>query len=337
MELSRITAAVFIALCCVQFTSANVPGFSCSGEDDGNYMCHVGGKLSVCGCSDGVRCPAGEWFDPYVSDCDWSKDLLSRLIGCLTDNPKDYTPNYDGSFCSGQDDGNYPCDSGDSPKLCACSNGERCKAGQWYDFDDQECTYLTENLISTLTTCIAGGEPPYKPDSRHTTTVQPGDQNYDDCPEGYERLTDGNICYKAILEAMNYDQAYARCRSDDSRAHLAYVENEDQNNFIQDYLLKFRGTSECYISGAEKEIYYTSGQRKDLNNCNDDTFVWRVDQSTTLDLPYGFDYWKAGEPNCYAGLKENCLQFRCENTVDKCYWNDYFCDYNACLLCQIEL
>src|SRR5687768_5360936 len=96
------------------------------------------------------------------------------------------------------------------------------------------------------------------------------------------------------------------------------------------------GISQCYISGANREVYYTSGQRKELNNCALNKFVWRPSDMASISFPR-FSNWKTGEPNCYAGLKENCVQYRCEDREDNCYWNDYYCGYNACALCQIDL
>ena len=48
-------------------------------------------------------------------------------------------------------------------------------------------------------------------------------------------------CYKAILEAMTWDVATARCRQDHSEAHPACVLNRGQNDYIVNYLSKFRG------------------------------------------------------------------------------------------------
>jgi hypothetical protein len=156
MEISRVTAAVFIALCCVQFTSANVVDY-CSYQDDGNYMIYNGTTPVVCSCFGKVQCPEGQWFDPELGACSWSRGLLIRLINCLQ-SPAVYVESYDvinGDYCkSHYEGGNFPCAPGDSPTVCACCEGMLCQDGHWYNPVSHRCSALTEQMITLMITCI---------------------------------------------------------------------------------------------------------------------------------------------------------------------------------------
>jgi len=196
-------------------------------------------------------------------------------------------------------------------------------------------------MITKIIACVAEPEPS---DAQEPTTEPATSGKV--CPDDYEGPSGEDFCYKAILEAMSYEDAKRRCVEDNPRAHLAYALDSDQNDDINKYLTQFTGNSQCYIAGASKEIYYTSGQRKYPEECSRDSssrtnkFVWKVNSTTTIEYSV-YQHWRAGEPNCYGSYGENCLVYRCEDmdteATRACYWNDYYCALNACLLCQIDL
>jgi len=158
------------------------------------------------------------------------------------------------------------------------------------------------------------------------------------CPSGYS-VKVGRSCYKVIPEGVEWSNGLARCRQDDQRGHLAYIETAEQNDKLVDYMLTFKGTSQCFVTGAPKEIFYTSGEREHLDDCTKKEFIWSVNETTTIQLSTEYQNWKTGEPNCYEGRKENCLSYKCEDVggIHTCYWIDYECTRPGCLLCQIDL
>jgi hypothetical protein len=154
------------------------------------------------------------------------------------------------------------------------------------------------------------------------------------------KLTSDDYCYRVITERMTWSEGQARCKKDHPRAHLAFVENSDQNAEIVEYLLTFKDLDVCEVPKTNYTSYSTCGQRADPTFCknvkNNNEFIWKNGTQQSL----GFTYWKAGEPNCYSQLPESCLQYRCEKDLKddyNCWWNDYVCSSRICPLCQIVL
>jgi len=338
--MTRFAVALIGALFCVQCVNALE---YCEGKEDGNYLCYNRTARAVCSCVAGEHCPVGQWYDPTVGDCSWSKDLLTTLIQCLL-KPDEFIDPYIASvphrqdFCELRADGNYPCNSSPSSRLCACYRAEPCAAGEWYDYSKPGCTKLTAVLIRKLIKCVEDK----RFSETETTTETPEETTtaVAECPDGYLGPVDGSFCYKAIFEPLAWNQGTRRCKDDHPRAHLAYIQDEEQNDAVVEYLEKFRGKNYCFILGGTSEVYYTSGVRKYSNDCTldpaqrKDEFVWKINDTTSIQLT-DYSNWQDGEPNCYEDRQENCLQYRCDDGT--CYWNDYYCMYKACLLCQIDL
>lgn len=73
---------------------------------------------------------------------------------------------------------------------------------------------------------------------------------------------------------------------------------------------------------------WTSVQRRYLSR--NSTFVWKPDSSTMIDLQYAV--WKSGEPNCFLGSTEFCLDL----VGPSFFYNDGSCSSARCVLCEFE-
>lgn len=341
METTRLAFIIFATLIHFHSSGARLVD-DCKKKADGNYYCYNGVNPNVCGCYGGKSCPIGEWFDPALGECSWTRDLLVRIINCLQDSSIiDYAPAAKGvNFCRYRQNGTYPCESQYEPSPCACFKGQQCKPGQYFESSSSCCTDLSDRLVRKINDCLESYETDTTETSEPTTiTEEPTTEPYAPvCPRGYD-VQVGRSCYKVIPEATKWSDGKARCRKDDRRSHLAFILTEKENDELVEEMVTFKGKSQCFVEGAAKEIFHTSGQRKSLTDCTKNEFVWRVNETTTLPFSSYYQNWKAGEPNCFKGRQENCLSYKCEDVegVHKCFWVDYECTRTGCLLCQTDL
>jgi len=172
-----------------------------------------------------------------------------------------------------------------------------------------------------------------------TTTLPTTTPVVNPCPHGYLKLTDEDFCYKVITERLSWSEGQARCRKDHPHSHLTYVYDSDQNDEIVKYLLTYQDLAACRVPKTDYTSFSTCGQRRNPKVCNaHNEFSWV--SASGEDETLSFTYWKHGEPNCYSGLLENCLQYRCEKDnfgYYNCWWNDYVCSSKVCPLCQLEI
>ena len=78
-------------------------------------------------------------------------------------------------------------------------------------------------------------------------------------------------------------------------------------------------------------VFYTSGERRILENCNS-TFIWRPNQTSTI--PVTYTAWGIGQPDCYGGT-ESCIQIWTSPFVYG--WNDVDCWKTGCPICQFDM
>ena len=86
----------------------------------------------------------------------------------------------------------------------------------------------------------------------------------------------------------------------------------------------------CQIGGITV-AFYTSGQRAIPGECSSE-FVWKPRADVSIPLTY--TNWAPGEPNCWQGNAESCLNFRSDMNYQ---WNDVPCSTLCCPLCQADL
>lgn len=97
-------------------------------------------------------------------------------------------------------------------------------------------------------------------------------------------------------------------------AHLAYVENEEENNYIKQYLLEHKVGDSVWFGLTDQD---REGEWKYIGTNKVATY---------------FD-WDTNEPSNYKN-SEHCAQFR---AVKDFRWNDNKCSLAKYFLCEKEL
>jgi hypothetical protein len=157
------------------------------------------------------------------------------------------------------------------------------------------------------------------------------------CPLHFERLYAGGKCYNFVTHRRTWFDADKLCKSFNRNAHLAVIENGQEQNEIAsrlrslDYKRKLR-PCECSKIGSYKN-FFIAGQRVNDNDCKT-RFVWKTPQHREM----SFKAWGKNEPNCQRTIgsknpKEGCAVM---TTLHNWNWNDVQCGRSCCAICELD-
>ena len=157
--------------------------------------------------------------------------------------------------------------------------------------------------------------------SETTTTMMPtttqitftttSDIQVFECPEGW--VENENSCYWDVFAAVNWTEANLGCFELHPAAHLAYVESESENNFIE--------------SLRDNELLYWLGG-------TDSEFEghWYWNDGSAFE----FTDWNSGEGG-QSGTKEDCLALWSTDNIYRNTWYDYECSELINYICEINI
>jgi len=151
------------------------------------------------------------------------------------------------------------------------------------------------------------------------------------CPNGFDFSTKAGKCYRVMTERFSWENARTECTNLASGARLAVIESKLQDDAINEYLAKVDTEIQSCRLDPQHLYLFTSGHRT-VDNCNS-PFVWKPSDTETI--PLTFTNWHNGEPNCWMGFLESCLQM--DNRGDGSYkWNDNNCASFSCSICEVN-
>jgi len=52
------------------------------------------------------------------------------------------------------------------------------------------------------------------------------------CPAGFYYIESHNLCYRMVMNSLQWESASQYCRALDSKAHLLVINNEEEQQFV---------------------------------------------------------------------------------------------------------
>ena len=133
------------------------------------------------------------------------------------------------------------------------------------------------------------------------------------CPGGWDKLTDGDHCYRLFNEKKNWDDAENFCQGQHG-GHLAAVTSQEIHDYINS-----KGR-DIWVGGTDRQ----NEGGWSWSDCSDWKFTkWRRDN---------FIIFSVQQPN--GGRGENCLILRYNNHNE---WHDFNCKEDRQFVCSIRL
>jgi len=154
------------------------------------------------------------------------------------------------------------------------------------------------------------------------------------CPAQFTFSPQAKLCFKIITKLTTWTEAQSNCRQLHKDATLVVIKNRQQHGILKNAItvLPQRERNLCFVSKHGSTQFFTSGQRRVVNDCNS-PFVWKpgsgIPESDVKDVA-----WNTGQPDCAFG-NENCVTMS-ENYPNNL--NDNSCtSFNYCFICQIPI
>ena len=137
------------------------------------------------------------------------------------------------------------------------------------------------------------------------------------CPDGWDKLPDGDRCYHLFNEKKNWNDAEHVCQGQHG-GHLAAVTNQEIHDYIN------RKGKAVWVGGTDEQ--HEGGWS--WSDCSDWKFTkWRG-FTPHIDLTI----FSLQQPN--GGRGENCLILRYNNHNE---WHDFNCNEHRHFVCSIRL
>jgi len=156
------------------------------------------------------------------------------------------------------------------------------------------------------------------------------------CPSGFVYLSKAPGCYKVMAAKLPWEDSRKRCSALSPTAHLAIIDNNEENAAIVEYLksLDYVGSDVKNCLSVKQAPFYTSGQRIIPTDCHSD-LVWKVEGRENTAMSY--NKWDPGQPDCFLN-NEACLAYDTPDYSTTAHvWNDVDCKLSWCSLCEDSL
>jgi len=153
-----------------------------------------------------------------------------------------------------------------------------------------------------------------------------------DCPSGYVYLPKAHSCYLMLSQPDTWEAGSKRCASFSPTAHLAVIDNADEDEAVTEYL-DTMDYNEIYFCMAvyNRTAFYTSGQRVNPKECSQD-YVWKSSDGSSSEMEY--TGWESGHPNCEGTDAACVVYYSSDNTTAAHKWRNINCEQSWCSLCE---
>jgi len=153
------------------------------------------------------------------------------------------------------------------------------------------------------------------------------EQPEENCPEGFVRQPGSANCFRILLATSPYEESKKQCAQIHPKAHLAVVQTKETDDFILGQIkAQQAGANPCPLP-----FFSTSGERKVINDCVSNEYVWRPDASK--DIPFTYTNWdlSMNEPGCSPIVQ--CMVY----ISFKQRWAAYGFVIPACPICEVTI